>query len=72
MVQVPSGARPPFSTLGISCARIGMKSPSGSMEINGSETTRAAAASGMLKPRWALRIMDADQYSRRNFPPPPR
>jgi hypothetical protein len=36
MTQVPSRARPPFSTLGISCARIGMKSPSGSMEINGS------------------------------------
>src|SRR5882724_209740 len=68
--MVPSRARPPLSKLGTSAARIGMKVPSGSMESNGSETSRAASRFFVAASRWALRIVGACHHSSRSFPPP--
>ena len=69
---LPSLATPPFSTLGISAARIGMSVPSCAMSISGSSTRLDAAESLVPCEKWTLRMVGACQYRMRSRSALPR
>ena len=72
ITQVPSFARPPLSTLGMSAARIGTRFPSASKLASGSWNSRAAVVSLSPVDRCGFSTVGACQLSKRRVPPPPR
>src|SRR5687767_1752170 len=67
-----SRATPPFSTDGISAARMGTSLPSGPKSARGSAYTRTAPTSLVASEMWAFSTVGACHQSRLTVPPPPR